>query len=202
MTCIVGLVKDDIIYIGGDSAGVDDDMNFTIRKDKKVFKKDNMIFGFSGSFRMGQILQYSFNIPYHNREFQSDFNYLCSEFIDELIDCFKNKGFATIEDDVVTGGFFLLGYNNNLYHVQNDFQIAKVYRNFNACGCGENYALGALDIILNDNIITEPNDIIKKALMTVEKFSACVKSPFNIVSLKPTYTNVDSDYEIKTIEKK
>jgi len=62
MTCIVGLVENGKVYIGGDSAGVAG-LDITTRKDEKVFQKENMIFGFTSSFRMGQILRYSFKNP-------------------------------------------------------------------------------------------------------------------------------------------
>lgn len=63
MTCIVGLKHKDKVYIGGDSLGANTAFQKTVRADEKVFQKDDMIFGFTSSFRMGQILRYSFFPP-------------------------------------------------------------------------------------------------------------------------------------------
>ena len=62
MTCIVGLVMPDGIYVGGDSAGVGG-YSLTVRADEKVFINSGFIFGFTSSFRMGQILRFGFAPP-------------------------------------------------------------------------------------------------------------------------------------------
>lgn len=106
MTCIVGYVEKDNVWIGGDSAGANvSTYEICTRADEKVFKKNGMIFGFTSSFRMGQIIRYCFTPPEQSSK-KSDFGYLCSDFIDALIKCFKDKEFATVKDGVVTGGLF------------------------------------------------------------------------------------------------
>lgn len=180
MTCIVGLVDKKKVYIGGDSAGVSG-LDYHIREDEKVFKKNDMVFGFTSSFRMGQIIRYSFNIPDHDPRTR-DFAYLCTTFIDELIKCFKAKGYAKVNNEVVTGGFFLMGYKENLYQIQSDFQVSQVKRPFDACGCGEDYALGAMEIMSNIKEL-KPQEKVEKALAVSESFSAGVRGPFNVVSV-------------------
>jgi ATP-dependent protease HslVU (ClpYQ) peptidase subunit len=61
MTCVIGYVdkKTKDIFIGADSSAALGDEIFK-RSDEKVFVSGPMIFGFAGSFRMGQILRYSF----------------------------------------------------------------------------------------------------------------------------------------------
>lgn len=179
MTCIVGLVEDGKVYIGGDSAGVSG-FDLRVRQDEKVFIKNNMVFGFTSSFRMGQILRYSFSIPDHfpNKE---DYAYLCTDFIDALIKCFKDNEYATKKDGEVTGGCFLVGYKGQLYRIENDFQVAKVRQNYDSCGCGENYALGALRAL--EEISKEPVTLVLHALSVAEYFSAGVRGPFTVVSI-------------------
>lgn len=181
MTCIVGLVSDNKVYIGGDSAGVSD-YHYSIRKDKKVFRRGEMIFGVSGSFRMGQILRYSFDIPIH-LEGVDDFTYLCTDFIDGVIDSFTKKGYCEVINGVAGGGFFLLGYRGNLYQIESDFQVAQVIKPFDACGCGEQYALGAMDIVVHDKTLT-PEEKVIKALEVSESFCSGVRKPFNVVCLE------------------
>lgn len=182
MTCIVGLIENDKVYIGGDSAGVAGYHTY-IREDEKVFKNKNMIFGYTSSFRMGQLLRYKFSPPPHNPQ-KGDYEYMCTDFIDEVIKCFKNNQFAKEKENVVLGGTFLIGYNKNLYYIDSDFQVGKNMNGFAACGCGDTYALGALKILQSlDKSSTSPEDKIIKSLEIAEYFSAGVRKPFNIVSL-------------------
>lgn len=179
MTAIVGLVYEDKVYIGGDSAGVAG-LDVCIRTDEKVFKKDKMIFGFTSSFRMGQLIRYKLKIPDHDPRID-DYEYLCSTFIDELIKCFKDNGYATINNNEVQGGVFLLGYNKKLYKIESDFQVGKIIDSFDACGCGESFALGALYAMKDEDI--KPEARIVEALDAAEYFSGGVRAPFNIVSI-------------------
>ena len=177
MTCIVGLVEDDVIYMGGDSAGVAG-WDLRIRVDKKVFVKNDMVFGFTSSFRMGQIIQYNFNIPEHSQG-KETMEYLCGDFIDALTKCFKEKGFAKIESEEVQGGIFLLGYNGGLYKIEEDFQVGIIQEKYNACGCGESYAIGALKAL--EHIEMKPVQRVETALSIAADYSAGVRGPFNII---------------------
>lgn len=177
MTCIVGHVRDGKVYIGGDSAGSDGQC-IKSRKDEKVFIKGDMAFGFTSSFRMGQILRYSFVIPEHGPK-KDNFEYLCSDFIDALIDCFTSKGYARIDNNEIEGGQFMLGYKGKLYFIDSDFHVAEASGDYDACGSGEPYALGAM--MATDNPI--PELAIIKALMVAEFYCPSVRGPFNIVSI-------------------
>jgi hypothetical protein len=139
-----------------------------------------MIFGFTSSFRMGQILNYSFVIPDHDKE-KGDFEYLCTDFIDALIDQFIDKRYAKINNNEVSGGFFLMGYRGRLYSVEDDFQVSEMINPYDSCGNGASYALGALHAI--EGLSMSPEDRVKTALRAAECFSAAVQSPFTIISV-------------------
>jgi len=187
-TCIVGLECDGKVYIGGDSAGVNESLDMMVRGDEKVFVSNNMIFGFTGSFRMGQLLRYAF-VPPSQSVGQTDFEYLCCQWTDALIECLKNKGCATIENNTINGGTFLLGYHGKLYQVQDDFQIGKRTEPYDACGCASGYALGVM-ALLEDYLDTDmtPEEKITKALEIAERFSAGVSGPFVIECLNEDNT--------------
>jgi len=190
MTCIVGYTDEESnVFIGGDSAASSNTDDMRIRVDQKVCKKSNgMIFGFTSSFRMGQIIQYCFDVP-KKRCGQDDFEYLCGDFVNSLIRCLKDNGYAEIQDNVVTGGIFLLGFNGNLYKIQKDFQVSQIVKNYNACGCGEQYAMGAMRIMEGQDL--SPGARIKTALDTAEVFSCAVSSPYHIVSTEGQKENND-----------
>ncbi len=58
MTCIVGVTDGTEVVLGGDSAGVSiETRQLEVRANRKVFRRQDYVFGYSGSFRMGQILR-------------------------------------------------------------------------------------------------------------------------------------------------
>ena len=182
MTCIVGFVNGDgKIWMGGDSLGCIRNC-VTRRADEKVFIKDKMIYGFTSSFRMGQILRYSYSRPKHE-EGMGDYEYLVSIYIPELIKCFKKEKWITIKDNEATGGTFLLGYNENLYQVDSDFQVAKSLEKYDACGSGYEYALGAMQALSRLKTgVGEPLKV-KMALTAAAHFCPWVGEPFTVLSL-------------------
>jgi hypothetical protein len=176
MTCIVGLEHEGSVYIGGDSAGVSG-LDIHVRTDEKVFTNGNFIFGFTTSFRMGQLLQYSF-VPPEQPEDKSDMAYLVTDFIDEIRSCFTVGGFLTKLNDVEEGGCFLLGYKGKLYEISSDFQVGSTSVPFSSVGCGAALSKGAMFATTH---IKDPEDRIRLALDAAEYFSAGVCKPYKIL---------------------
>jgi len=180
MTCIIGFVdKNKDIYLGGDSAGTNKNHDLDIRKDEKIFKKGEMVFGFTSSFRMGQLLRFRLDIPKHPNK-MSSYEYICTLLMDRIRRCLKNGGFAKVSNDVEEIGEFIIGYRGKIYHVYSDLQVAMVKDNYDSCGCGKLMALGSL--ATNESKI--PKIIVLKALEVAEKFSGAVRRPFKIIKLK------------------
>jgi len=126
MTCIVGLETELGVIIGGDSAGVSG-YNLTIRADLKVFKVDQYVMGFTGSFRMGQILRYRASLPkasVFDPEFDAD-RFMATTFVDNIRQAFKDGGYAKVSESVESGGTFLVGLQDRLYAIDSDFQIGR-----------------------------------------------------------------------------
>ena len=183
MTCIAGLVEDGKVYIGGDSAGVGG-YDLSIQADGKVFENAGFVMGFTTSFRMGQLLRYSFVPP--KRHPDTDFyKYMVTDFIDEVRRCFKAGGYAERKDEVELGGNYLVGHNGRLFQIVSDYQVGERSCGFDAVGCGESYALGCMhQIQKKDNAYgSVPQDKIEAALECAEQFSAGVRGPFKVVSV-------------------
>jgi len=182
MTCIVGIEHKGNVFIGGDSAGTNARMDLFTRADEKVFSNGSMIFGFCGSYRMGQLLQYSFNPPAQSVA-EDDFAYLCGPWMSSLIECLKSNGCATVKDnEIAVGGDFLLGFNGVIYQIHEDFQVARRVEPYNACGCASDYAMGAMSLLIDEEGIP-PEEKIIMVLEIAEKFSAGVRGPFVIKQL-------------------
>lgn len=182
MTVIIGYITKENIYIAGDSAGISG-YSLSIRKDPKVFKTGKFIMGFTTSFRMGQLLMSSKFKVSKQKKTETDYHYMITTFIDAVIKTFKQGGYMKREKDSLEGGTFLVGYKGKLYEINDDFQVGEVYLNFNSVGCGSDIAKGAM-YILDKNQDLLPEEKLTYALEAVNKFSAGVSSPFNIVSLK------------------
>ncbi len=177
MTAIVGFSKDGTVYIAGDSAGVAG-LDVTVRSDTKVFKNGNMIFGYTTSFRMGQLLRYKLKIP--KQKGDDDYKYMVTDFIDSIRQCFEENGFSKIESNKEKGGSFLVGYKGKLYTISDDFQVGISEIKFDAVGCGESYCLGSMYSTQNE---TDIEKRLIMALESAEKFSGGVRRPFNIISI-------------------
>lgn len=181
MTCIVGVEHKGKVYIGGDSAGVSG-YSISIRDDKKVHVIDEFAFGFTSSFRMGQLLAYDFTPPKHPKK-KGDMHYLVSDFVTALRALYKKGGFLHKHNEQETGGTFLLGYRGKLYTVDSDFQVARTVDGYDSCGCGSDIALGALHSLTRQSPTLKPEDVLKGALEGAAYHSAGVASPFHIVSV-------------------
>ncbi len=175
MTCIVGIVHKNKVYIGGDSAGVAG-LDVIIRADSKVFTNKDFVFGFTSSFRMGQLLRYSFVPPAH-KEHQDVYEYMVTKFVNQVRKCFHAGGYGKKNNEVESGGTFLVGYSGRLFSIQNDYQVAESSLPYDAVGCGQSYALGSLFATK----LKEPKARIRLALSAAEQFSGGVRGPFRIV---------------------
>lgn len=185
MTCVVGYIDKDNerLIMGSDSAG-SDGSHVQERKDPKIFEKGDFLIGCTTSFRMIQIMKYSMNLPeIGNKDI---FEYMCTDFVNTLIDTFKCKGFHKKYDDgSLMGGTFLVGYKNRLFAIYDDFQVCEVKDDFNAVGSGYKFALGALKVLsANKDLSVEEKVLI--ALDVSERYSAGVRRPFHIYKKENT----------------
>jgi len=174
LTCIVGLVDKEGVFIGGDSAGVGG-TSLTVRADQKVFLNGDFIMGFTTSFRMGQLLRYGLKPPTYHPDVDV-FQYMVTDFIDSIRTCLKNGGWASREKDVEVGGTFLVGFKGRLFKIDSDYQVGEPAQPFDCCGCGEDIALGAM--YASADLLPEIR--IKQALEAAETFSAGVRGPFTV----------------------
>lgn len=173
MTCIVGLVEKGKVYMGGDSAGVGG-YHLELRRDEKVFKNGDFLFGFTSSFRMGQILRYRFSPPRHHPK-DNIVQFMTTDFIDAVRECLKKYGYARNDKGQDEGGSFLVGFEGNLFSVEADYQVGLLHAPYHAVGCGADIAFGAMYASKG-----QPRRRIKTALEAAQLHSAGVRGPFNI----------------------
>lgn len=176
MTCIVGIVSDGKVFVGGDSAAAE---GWEVRPTqlKKVFRLGKLVIGYTSSFRMGQILQYHLNVPPEKKDDKDDLAYMASTFAEAVRSCLKDFGFSKVSENQEEGGTFLVGYKGKLYCVHSDFQVNEMIDGMDAVGCGRQYALGAMRVLEH----LPPEERITRALEVAAYFSAAVLSPFVVL---------------------
>lgn len=177
MTAVCAVVHEGKVHMGADRAGVSG-LGLAVRRDEKVFVSGPMVMGFTTSFRMGQLLRWTFTAP-TQPEGVSDERYMSGVFVDAVRDCLKVGGFAKRENEVEQGGNFLVGYHGRIWEVSSDYQVGELVDPYNAVGCGYELCLGSLHTTREFDL--DPDVRLLMALESAERFSAGVRGPFVLV---------------------
>src|SRR6266705_789907 len=173
MTCVVGLVSDEKVYIGSDSLGTDENGKTLISTYGKIIRLGDFLIGKAGSIRMGQILQYSFKPPVCETEDTAC--YIATLFVEEMRACFDKYG---LKDD--DRGVMLVGFKGRLFYISvHNYQIEDEECGYNAIGSATDIALGSL--YTTEGVADWlPGSRVKMALEASEKHNANVRGPFVI----------------------
>lgn len=181
MTAIAGLVDDDgRVWIGGDSLGTAGRAQ-RVRGDAKVFTNGAYVFGFTDSYRMGQVLRHGFKPPPPPARPKDVYRFLVTEFIDAVRETLTDAGYARTSDNVETGGTFLIGVAGALYCVESDYQVGIPACGYEAIGAGDQIVMGSLHATAGRGF--HPRYRVRLALDAAATFSGGVAPPFVIKSV-------------------
>ena len=169
-------------------AGVDARLGMSIVSVPKVFKRDDdsgvtWLFGYCGSFRMGQLLQYELKLPEVTIRPDKAPEFIATRFVAAVRECFRAGGFERTRDAEAFGGTFLVGVLGALYWVQEDYWAGAFVDPYAACGCGSDIALGAMHSqlgMLGGVEQMTPQQVIANALEAAQRHSAGVRGPWKI----------------------
>lgn len=181
MTCICAVVHSDkrTMTFGADSAGSNDYAIMT-NHSRKIFKKNNLLFGVAGSWRQMQLLRYALVIP-ERKQFISDEEYIVLYIIDAIRSCLQERNTAKYENSQEFSSCgILIGYNGVLYRLNQDYG-ALISTAYDAIGSGDDVAKGAL--YATDHL--SPIERISVALRSATEHTAFVRGPFIFESLTP-----------------
>lgn len=179
MTCIVGIVHNKNVYLAGDSAGtIGSDIE--IRSNPKVFKNNEFVIGYAGSFRMGQLLQYKFKPPSFSKSKEKDlYKFMTTSFVDKLRLCI-HKDFSEAKEEVNNGaGIFIVGIKNRIFTIYEDYDMGECLDGYHAIGCANGYALGSL---YSSKHIKDPKERLLLAMEAATHYSTGVRKPYHIIS--------------------
>ena len=183
MSVIVGLIEDKTVYMGADSIAVDENGGTLVNTYPKLFRNGDFLIGYSGSIRLGQLLQCAFkppvfevpsqNVPYGIASF------MITEFIPALQECIEKAKLK--EDD--SKSIMLIGFYGRLFCIYGqNYQIEEsADAPYNAIGCGADIAIGSLWTTRNKDYTGRTR--VELALQAAEEHNAHVKGPFLIGSI-------------------
>lgn len=186
MTCIVGVVKGNTVWLGGDSAATDGRLRRTIIKDPKVFVKGDVGFGVCGSPKVMDALAHAIDLP--TQQGGEDRTFLVSELVPALREGLVKLDCAAKESnpfgggsDVCFEGEMLVGYRGKLYKLQGNFQLIHSAAGYDATGSGGELAMGSLGATKK---MSNPRKRLLAALEVSAAGNAGVAPPFVVVSVK------------------
>ena len=171
MSTVIGIVHNNIIWMGSDSCATSHDNIIRSLSANKIFKNGAYIMGYTGSVRCGQVLGPEFfDAPEH------------IHMLPDLIrDHLNDAGCLVIGDDQTQymPSNFLIGHQGKLYELLMDFQLNRIME-YTAIGSGAPFALGALYSLYplySDNLYK----IIDTALFASDRYDTSTSAPFEIV---------------------
>lgn len=183
MTCIVGLVDKNRIWIGGDSFCSNNSTGHQLGF-SKVFQKGDFIFGCSGSPRQQLILMSSEFKPEAKLPDQSNLEYVSITVVNHIKDLFFKHGCVRIKDTQTyeQDSFIIIGYGDQLFELETNFQTLNYKQDYISTGSGYQVALGALHSMKDMRL--KPELRILKALEAAAHHTLHVRPPFDLVSMK------------------
>ena len=142
MTCIVGIAKDDVVYIGGERASSDGNTLITLTR-PKVQRCGDYLIGYAGSQGIGQLAQMIDLPPGNSKNIEK---VLRTTFIKSLKSAIEEYGNASTVDDNSTD--WLIGVQGRLFEISSeDWQVGEY--SYSSIGSGNNIALGSLHTTQN-----------------------------------------------------
>ena len=167
MTVIVGLRADDGVYLGCDSQG-SAGWNKTHRKDPKIFIAHGIGYGFTSSYRMGQIIRYHSTEVLSNLRESDLYGYVVTGLVPMYRQILGDHGYKATVNGEESGGTFLIAIDGRLFKIEGDFQVAESHECYDSVGCGASFALGSL---YTQDKKKSPKNIIKEAIESAMNFS-------------------------------
>lgn len=186
VTAIMGMIgPDDRVWLVGDSAAFSpENATCEARLDQKVFRKGDLVIGVSGSFRLGQIMQYCWEPPAVPL-LSNLHRYMVAEFIPSLRVALEENGLITEDPANPLPGNILVGTRGYLFEIQPDYQVAIPQEQFWAIGSGAEICIGAMAVLTAGKLPKDLTGKLQEAMRIATRFHAAVLPPFVVV-----HTNV------------
>ena len=174
MTCIVGLVDNDKVYMGADTFGSN---RFTGRsyKEKKIVKKGDMLIGICGDYKVINYITYEFTPPARTLK-EDDRQYI--HRVGKAISTLLGIDNDCLEDSNSIGASMIIGYNGELYLYESNGQVLTASDPYATTGSGSYHAEASL--YSTQTTKDKPRTRLKKAIVCASEFVLSVNNEFQI----------------------
>lgn len=183
MTCIVGLECLDGAVIAGDYCGSD---GFTYQTvvPSKVFKHSQMLYGYTSTFRFGQIIEHILddNTLYPPTEPEQTYRWLVKTFVPKIRQVFKNEDYS-----IERGCNAVLVVNGQVWELQNDLSVLRNDAGLVVVGSGVYHAQSSIltQLLIHHRntkpTMDEAEKIIELAYNVTASFVSSVSSKVEMI---------------------
>lgn len=178
MTTILGIEHADGALLAADSMGSGGGSADTCVP-SKLIRHGEIILGFTGSFRMGDLLRYHLELEPVPR---SDMpRHIVTSVIPAIRAVYKDHGLATDNGGADACGALLIALRGRVYEVCPDYQVNRSAFGYNAVGSGSMVALGALSASAGTHM--SPQTRAKAALVAAQKHATGTRPPWRFMSV-------------------
>lgn len=171
MTCIVGIVHDGVVYMGGERA-VSDGKFIQAMKEPKVVERGEYLFAYAGNIGIGQFVMNNFKFPAINSDID---RHMHGVFIPALRKFFKDNDMSFKEEDEVE---FMIGVRGRLYTFHG-YDLQLVSLDLATIGSGGGVAIGSLH---TSSHWSDHKRRIKVAIEAAIEYTAFCIKPIDILS--------------------
>lgn len=176
MTTILGIEHADGALLAADSMGSGNVCADTVVQSKLV-RHGEFILGFTGSFRMGDILRYHLKIAAAPKT--QMYKHIVTSVVPAIRAAFKEYGLATEDGGASTCGAMLIATRGRVYEIAADYHVGRSVFGYNATGSGCYPALGALSASAGKS----PRARAIAALVAAEKHTVGTRPPWRFMSV-------------------
>lgn len=187
MTCIVAMEFRGHVYMASDTLGSDSVSKVTLTQ-PKVFVKDGILFGYTASFRFGQILEHCLPTLNPPTEDHLVYAWLVREFVPLVRDALKEHGYLNDKNAEEQEGYCLLGIGPHIWTLQGNFSVIRHTIGYAAVG-SRIYAMASIFTSLAYKVPKSVEDVmtvLQTALMTAAYFDPHVGTTTEFITNNDT----------------
>jgi hypothetical protein len=186
MTLVLAVEHNGRVFMAADSIAMADYFKVP-RSDSKIFANGELLIGFAGSYRYGQIIKYasipqpseilpkisaSENLPKISGGLTADWETAEKYMVTHVVPAIKE---AIVDatgraEDEANGGIAIIAFNNYMFYIDVDFQVGVYRDNFIAVGMAEREAL-AVNRALGGVGNQDPTTYLTHILESIEPYT-------------------------------
>lgn len=140
MTTILAVQHRNGFTIAADKQVTADDRAFIHNEVLKITRNGEYVIAGAGNARYCDIIQYGWTPPKYDGT--DPYRFMVSTFVPSLRKAHEETGYTLKDDEVFK---FIIGLNNKLFYVAEDYSVLKTKTNIYGIGTGAAYAIGAYE---------------------------------------------------------